>query len=436
VIREDPGRRGLLYCGTETGVWVSLDDGGAWARLRGNLPVAPIHDLIVKDGDLVAATHGRSFWILDDLSPLHQMADAVARSDAHLFTPRRSVRWRAYRGHGVNPGPNREIAYRMAGSLGYGYRQVETPTGEKEERKLDAGENPPSGVIVHYWLREVPAGDLVLAFLDGDGREIRSFTSKRDPAPADPPVSSPTGGGGEEPPPAPEPPAGKDEEPHPTKDAGANRFVWNLRGPDATKLPDNKGRGGSVDMLAAPRVPPGAYQVRLTVNGRTLTQRFEVSKDPRVRATDAEIRQAFALAKQAHDLLTRVHDAVLGLRAVRAQAEGWASRVATPAIKSAASALARTLTAVEEELIQVRSENPRMFPPKLNTRIGTVVPLIEYSDAAPTQALRDLTADLARRAEAELGKLARIITEDVARFNALCKEADVAAIVAPPAAGG
>ena len=90
VIREDPSRRGLLYCGTETGVWVSLDDGGAWARLRGNLPVAPIHDLIVKDGDLVAATHGRSFWILDDLSPLHQMADAVARSDAHLFTPRRS----------------------------------------------------------------------------------------------------------------------------------------------------------------------------------------------------------------------------------------------------------------------------------------------------------------------------------------------------------
>jgi len=436
VIREDPDRRGLLYCGTETGVWVSIDDGATWARLRGNLPVAPIHDLIVKDGDLVAATHGRSFWILDDLSPLHQMADAVARSDAHLFTPRRCVRWRAYRGHGVNPGPNREIAYRMAGSLGYGYRQVETPTGEKEERKLDAGENPPSGVIVHYWLREAPAGDLVLAFLDGDGGEIRSFTSKRDPAPADPPVPTPTGGGGEEPPPAPEPPTGKDEEPHPTKDAGANRFVWNLRGPDATKLSDNKGRGGSVDMLAAPRMPPGAYQVRLTVNGQNQTQRFVVAKDPRVRATDAEIREAFAVAKQAHDLLARVHDAVLGLRAVRAQAEGWASRVATPAVKSAARALARTLTAIEEELIQVRSENPRMFPPKLNTRIGTVVPLIDYSDAAPTQALRDLAADLARRAETELGKLARVLTEDVARFNALCKEAGVAAIVAPAPAGG
>src|SRR5687767_12980769 len=110
VIREDPGRRGLLYAGTETGVWVSLDDGGSWQRLAGNLPVAPIHDLIVKDTDLVVATHGRSFWILDDLTPLHQMADTVATADAHLFAPRPTVRWRAYKGHGMKPGPSREVA--------------------------------------------------------------------------------------------------------------------------------------------------------------------------------------------------------------------------------------------------------------------------------------------------------------------------------------
>jgi hypothetical protein len=384
----------------------------------------------------VAATHGRSFWILDDLSPLHQIADAVATSDAHLFAPRRSVRWRAYRGHGVNPGPNREVAYRMAGPVGYGYRQVQTPTGEKDERKLDAGENPPNGVIVHYWLREAPAGDLVLAFLDADGREIRSFTSKREPAPVEAVDASPAGGGGEEPPPTAEPPAGKDEEPHPTKDPGANRFVWNLRGPDATKLPDNKGRGGSLEMLAGPRVPPGPYQVRLLVNGRTLTQRFEVVKDPRVQATDAAIRESFDLAKQAHDLLIRVHDAVLRLRDVRTQAEGWGRRAGTPTIKSAAIALVRTLTAIERELIQVRSDDPRMFPPKLNTRIGTVIPLVEYSDAAPTQALRDLTADLTRRAEAELAKLADVLANDVARFNALCRDGNVAAIVAAPATSG
>jgi hypothetical protein len=417
AIREDPSRRGLLYCGTESGVWVSLDGGGAWERLRGNLPVAPIHDLIVKNGDLVVATHGRSFWILDDLSPLHQTTDAIAASGTHLFTPRRSTRWRAYRGHGMKPGPNREVAYRMAGSLGYAYRQVEAPTGEKEARLLDAGENPPDGAIVHYWLREAPASDVTLTFLDGNGREIRSFTSRRDPAPG-------------------APPAAVDDEPHPTKQAGANRFVWNLRGPDATKLPDNKGRGGTLEMLSAPRVPPGRYQVRLTVEGRTSAQKFEVVKDPRVRATEAELGEQYTWARQAHDLLGRVHDAVLTLRDARAQAEAWASRVAAPALKDAAVALRHTLTAVEDELIQVRSEDPRMFPAKLNTRIATVVVLIEYSDAAPTLALRELTTDLAQRAEAALAKLDRCLADDVARFNALCREAGVAAIVAKPRPGG
>ena len=418
VVREDPSRRGLLYCGTETGVWVSLDDGGSWQRLRSNLPVAPIHDLIVKDSDLVVATHGRSFWILDDLTPLHQMADVIGSADAHLFAPRPVTRWRAYRGHGMKPGPGREVAYRLAGSMGYAYRQVESPTGEKQERLLDAGENPPSGAIVHYWLREAPAGDITLAFLDAGGHEIRSFTSRRPDVARDGVAAG-----------------ASDDEPRPTKDAGANRFVWNLRGPDATKLPDNKGRGGTVEMLAGPRMPPGSYQVRLTVGGRTLTQPFQVVKDPRVQATDEALREQFAWAKKAHDLLIRVHDAVLALRDVRAQAEAWAGRVETPAIKEAATALGRTLTSIEDELVQVRSENPRMFPSKLNSRIATVLPLIEYSDAAPPQALRDLTESLALRSGVELAKLDRCLAVDVPAFSALCREAGVAAIVPTPRAG-
>jgi len=416
VVREDPGRRGLLYCGTETRLWVSLDDGGSWQRLSSNLPVAPIHDLIVKDTDLVVATHGRSFWILDDLTPLHQMADAVANADAHLFAPRPTTRWRAYRGHGMKPGPGREFAYRMVGSIGYAYRQVEAPTGEKKERLLDAGENPPNGAVVHYWLKEAPPGDVTLSFLDAEGRQIRSFSRSADGSSA--------------------PKDGADEEPRPTKNTGANRFVWNLRGPDATKLPDNKGRGGTVDALAAPRVPPGRYQVRLTVDGRSLTQPFTLVKDPRVLATDEDLQTQYAWAKRAHGLLTRVHDAVLTLRDVRAQADAWAGRTETPAIKDAAQALARTLSAIEGELIQVRSEDPRMFPAKLNSRIATIVGLIEYSDAAPTQALRELSENVALAAEMELAKLDRCLAEDVLAFNALCRDAGVAAIVPRPRAGG
>ena len=432
VIREDPNRRGLLYAGTESGVWVSLDDGGSWQRLRGNLPVVPIHDLIVKDTDLVVATHGRAFWILDDLTPLHQAANGALEGDAKLFAPRPTVKWRAYKGHGSKPGPNREVAYRLAGSVGYGYREVKTPTGEKREKLLDAGENPPSGVIVHYWLKDAPAGDVTLAFLDAEGNELRSFTSRRAPKAAVSLVSpTPTEGGGEETPSPDETtsPAGEDE-PRPTKDRGANRFVWNLRGRDATKLPDNKGRGGTIEMLGAPRIPPGRYQVRLTVNGRAQTQPFEVAKDPRVAASDAELREAYALAKRAHDLLTRTHDAVLRLRDVRTQAETWAGRA--PALKDAARALAAKLSAVEAELITVKSDDPRMFPSRLNTRLATVVTLVEYSDAPPTAALRDLTDNLALRTEMELAKLERILASDVAAFNAACRDAGLGAIVPKP----
>ena len=437
VIREDPSRRGLLYAGTETGVWVSFDAGGTWQPLRSNLPVAPIHDLIVKDTDMVVATHGRSFWILDDLTPLHQMADQIAGADGHLFAPRPTVRWRAYRGHGVKPGPGREVAYRLAGSLGYAYRQITAPTGEKIEAPLDAGENPPNGVIVHYWLKEAPRGDLALSFLDAGGREIRTFTSRRPATAAHEDMaasSAPEAGGGEEPAVTPTAPEPDDEEPRPTKDAGANRFVWNLRGPAATKLPDNKGRGGTLEMLTGPRLPPGAYQVRLTVNGRTLTQPFEIVKDPRLAASDADLREQFAWAKKAHDLLTRVHEDVLRLRDVRSQAEGWAGRVQALAVKDAARALAQTLSTIESELVQVRSEDPRMFPAKLNSRIATMVGLLDYADAVPSAGLRDLYDNLALRADMELAKLDHCLTHDVATFNILCKDNGVAAIIAKPSA--
>jgi photosystem II stability/assembly factor-like uncharacterized protein len=452
AIREDPARRGLLYAGTETGLWTSIDDGRSWHPLRAELPVAPIYDLVVKDTDLVVATHGRSFWIVDDLTPLHQLTDAIAGARAHLFAPRSTTRWRAYRGHGMKSGPGREIAYRLAGSLGYAYRQVETPTGEKKEQLLDAGENPPNGVLVRYWLRESPSEDLRLTFLDGDGREIRVFTSRPDagagtgtaartaaalasgasgparPTPDEEPRSTKSAGTNSFVASGSARPTSADEEPRPTKSAGANSFVWNLRGPDATKLPDNTGRGGTAEMLAAPRVPPGRYQVRLTIGDQAWTQPFQIEKDPRVGAGDAELRQAYELAKRAHDLLGRIHDAILLLRDARSQVEALAGRVESSAITDAARVLSRALTGVEDELVQLRSADPRSFPSKLNSRVATLIALIEYSDAAPTTALRELYASLAERAEKELAKLERCLGEDLAGLNALCHQSSVPAI--------
>jgi hypothetical protein len=188
-------------------------------------------------------------------------------------------------------------------------------------------------------------------------------------------------------------------------------------------------------MLAAPRVPPGAYEVRLTVAGRTLAQPIQIVKDPRVPATDDDLREQYAWATKSHDLLARVHDAVLALRDVRAQAEAWAGRVQTPRVRDAARAIVRALTAVEEELIQVRADDPRMFPSKLNSRLATIVVLVEYSDAAPTQALRELHEELAAKVQAELARLDRCLTDDVAAFNALCFDEGVSAISAKAGPG-
>jgi photosystem II stability/assembly factor-like uncharacterized protein len=428
VIREDPAVRGLLYAGTETGVWVSFDDGGHWQRLPGNLPVCPIHDLIVKDTDLVAATHGRSFWILDDLTPLHQIAAGGLGGDGHLFTPRTTVRWRAYKGHGMKAGPSGALGYRLAGAVGYAYREVRAATGEKKERLLDAGENPP-GVVVHYWLPSAPEGDIELSFLDATGAVLRTFSSAG--RPGVPSAGTPAAGGGEEPRPAKD---ADDEEPRPTKNAGANRFVWNFRCPDATRLPDNKGRGGTMDLLAGPRVPPGSYQVRLTVGDRTWTQPFTIAKDPRIARSDDELREQFVFLRQVHDKVSRTHEAVLALRDVRAQAGAAADRTEAQAVKDAARALAATLTSIEDELVQVKSEDPRMFPSRLNSRLATLLPVVEYADAPPTAAQRELYETLAAAIDAQLARLDRVVGEDVRAFNALCRASAVDAVVAKPVA--
>ena len=188
----------------------------------------------------------------------------------------------------------------------------------------------------------------------------------------------------------------------------------------------------SADALTGPRVPPGRYEARLKVGDRTVTQTFEIAKDPRVAASDADLREQFTWAKKAHDALSRVHDAVVRLRDARSQAEAWAKRTDAAALKDAAKSLGATLTAIEEELIQVRSEDPRMFPAKLNTRLATLPGLIDYSDAAPTAALRELTDNLVLRAEMLLGQLERALTDDVAAFNARCRDAGLAALVPKP----
>ncbi len=431
AIRADPARRGLLYAGTETAVYVSLDDGAAWRPLRGNLPVAPIYDLLVKDDNLVAATHGRSFWVLDDLTPLRGWADNPDPTAVHLFRPSPTTRFKAYEGYGNKPGTG--INYRMAGPLVVAYRREKSPEGATTDLFLDAGQNPPGGVIVSYYLPEAPAGETTLAFLDAAGGEIRRFSSKT-PATGQPEGASSldeareTGAEGLEGASDADATAGEGDLRVPAH-AGLNTFVWNLRYPDAHKVEGDK---STEELLSGPVVPPGRYEVRLTVDGRTYSAPVEARKDPRVAAGQEDLEAQCALLLRIRDKLSETHDAINGLRAMRDHAEGWARRTGTGAdagtARERAGALARTLSEIEGELIQVKADSPLSPPTRLNEKLAVLTGFVDSADAAPTRQAYEVYDNLAGRIDAQLARLRAVMATDVAEFNTLIREAALPAI--------
>jgi len=425
TIRADSVRRGLLYAGTETGLYISFDDGANWQRFQNNLPVVPVYDLAVKDSDLVAATHGRSFWALDDLSPLRQISEEIAGKDAHLFPPRPTVRFRAAGGAGkALPGVNYS-----GGIGGVSYVEKKKPDGEIERTLLDAGANPPDGVIVHYHLKERPVGDLTLAFLDADGRVIRTFTSRPEEN-QEPPAEEPPGTEEEEIEEADLPL--RQEDRRAPKEAGLNRFVWNMREPDATKLPGDIPTERS---LAGPLVPPGAYQVRLTLNGESQSASFEIRKDPRVAATREDLDAQYELLIQIRAKLSETHEAILRLRDIRSQIEGWESRTRSSrdhrAIAGAAKALKERLTTIEEELVQTKAlgESDRLnHPGRLNAKLVHLTAVVASADWVPPRQSYEVFEHLSSQIDGHLNELSRVIETDVPAFSSLIREADLPAV--------
>ena len=270
AIREDPLRRGLLYAGTETGVFVSFDDGGSWQSLQLNLPTNSVRDLSVRDGDLVIATHGRAFWILDDLAPLHELA-ANASEGARLFAPRDTIRTQPYNDEAEASPP-------------------ETPLGE----------NPPYGALIDYVVPAGARGPATLAILDASGDTLRAWSSDDKPD---------VQGADDVPFPAYwiVPPA------LPSAQPGMHRFAWDFHAAAAAQRRRRR-RGGD-----GPFVPPGRYTVRLTVGGKTLAQSLVVRRDPRVRASDADLVAQYRLAVDVDTELARVNAAIAAADAARKQ---------------------------------------------------------------------------------------------------------------------
>ncbi len=415
VIREDPARHGLLYAGTETGVFVSFDDGMHWQSLRRNLPVVPIHDLVVKDSDLVAATHGRAFWILDDLTPLRHLTNDMAQAAMHLFPPRPTVRYLTNRGffRQATPGKN----HRMTGATILTYRQERQPDGQITERYLDAGENPPDGVLVMYSLKEPPREPVSLAFLDRDGNEIATFTGK---------AAHEAG----------EPDKQDDKPPVPVA-AGINRFIWDMRYPEAQGV---DGYFTAEGKLPGPLAPPGSYQVRLTVGAETQTQPFIIVGDPRIAATQADFDAQFALLTQIRDNISETHDTVRTLRAIRSQAEEWEKRAAdeqiNPAMGETIAAMKERLAPIEAELLQTQAKtrsDTLNFPVKLNSKLAGIYDAVAVADAAPTQQMVAVYENLAAQADAQRAAVEGIVETDVAALNRMIADARLPAIVPPTA---
>ena len=377
VVREDPVRRGLLYAAGEFGVYVSFNDGAAWQSLQRNLPVVPVHDLVVKDNDLVAATHGRSFWILDDLTPLHQLGDSVARASRFLFTPR-------------NP-------YRMGGGGGFG------------GAASGVGANPPSGAVVFFYLKDKPDSTALvqLDILDARDSLIRRFTTR----PREPGDSL-------------------------RVRAGMNRFVWNLRYPEASRFPGMIFWAGGTQ---GPVAVPGTYKVRLTAGDWSQTRSFALQRDPRVTTSPEDYQRQFDLLIRIRDRVSAANDAVKRIRDVKEQLDGAATRargLGDPGggrrIAQLADSIKARLSAVEAEIYQVKNrsnQDPLNYPIRLNNKIAALAGVVASADAAPTDQSLQVFEQLSAALQVQLDRLQAIIDADVPAFNKLVKDSDVPAVI-------
>jgi photosystem II stability/assembly factor-like uncharacterized protein len=371
IIREDPVRRGLLYLGTENALYVSFDDGDHWQPLQMNLPHAPVYGMAIQEhfNDLVIATYGRGFWILDDLSPLQKLTPAVAASAATLFAPRAAYRFN-------------DIAGNVAGG--------DDPT---------AGVNPPYGAAINYWLKAATREPVTVAILDTTGKAVRTLQGPRE--------------------------------------AGINRVYWDLRnepstgavlrtkpmfspetplGPEGTR--DAPGFGAITVLM-----PPGRYTVKLTVAGASYTQPLVVRRDPNSNVTEAEIRAQVAALLGMQNELSASADIVNTIEVVRSQlAPLTADRLAAE-VKAAADSLEQKFMTLEGTLHDLRltgrGQDAVRYPVKLGGQISYAAGGVAASDFAPTAQQREVNTIFAGQVRANRAALETLITNDLAKFNAM-----------------
>lgn len=402
VIREDPKRRGLLYVGTELGVYVSFDDGANWQSLQANLPVSPVYDLVVKNDDLVIATHGRSFWILDDLTPLHQLYDATP-SGNHLFEPRDTVRTPPHIFAGFWGGLNGKNYHTTLGQNATFYVE-EAETGHKTKRVIDAGTDVPEGVIVNYFIDAEPKTEATLAFFDSAGTEVSSHSSV---IPKD--KSDRLGL-------------------YITASAGMNSFQWPMRHREGPKMVDTDFHGRPKGPLAL----PGTYTATLTVDGVSTSQTFELMKDPRVSVPDADFQEQFDLLSSIQGTLGDIVAGVNTCRGLDAALVACQARVGNDeALSTSIAGVQEALAGIEAQLVQaeLKSDGDSLnYREQLFEVLSGLVPVVSSADSAPTKQSYDVYNKLKAKADDLLAQLAVVESGPLAALNSSLRDADVAVV--------
>jgi len=373
AVREDPVRRGLLFAATERGVSVSFDDGDHWQSLRLNLPATSVRDLAIHAGDLVIGTHGRSFWILDDIARLRQVDAKAASADAFLFRPRSTYRMRRN-------------------------QNTDTPLPPEEP----AGENPPSGALLDYTLKS--AGPVTIEIADSAGKLVRRFSSDDRPPQLEQvfPVADYWVRPFRVPPAAP----------------GAHRFVWDLRvaPPDAVRheYPISAIAGDTPLYPLGPAVPPGDYTVRLIAGGRTLTQQLTISMDPRVPATATDLARQYELESNVCEGMRQSYAAAADVRALRKQLASVAAQAGSGTAADAIAAFGKKAASF--------SEGTETFE-RLNLQLATILSAVDSADAAPTAAQVAAHGDVRGALDRRLAEWTTFTGAELAVLNATLRQA-------------
>ena len=370
AIREDKKRKGLLFLGTETSIYVSFDDGGHWQSLRLDLPVTPVHGIEIKGDDLVIGTHGRSFYIMDNISVLRQANQSMTTEPLVLFDP------------------------------------------------ADAVRSVSRGVFVDYYLKDA-ADKVTIDFLDPAGKVIRTY--------AGPSQAPQRGGRGAEPEEGEEgprqgPPA------RVTGAKGMNRFTWDMRYPNAVEFP------GLIMWAAStrgPMAPPGKYQVRVTAGGAAKTQDFEIRRNAASGATDADLQAQFTLARQISERVSDANRAVIRIRDIKEQITDRIGKAGDASLKADGQTLIEKLTDVEGEIYQHRlrsNQDPLNYPIRLNNKLAALQGTVESGDYRPTDQSLAVFKELSGRLDKQLARLDALVTSDLAAFNKLLEAAGLVEI--------